>query len=232
MDPRFRWLKLTPFSRRQLAVVAAAMKARAYSRESQNGFLLTTVRSDLLEGTYVERVQFVEKLRDPLGGEVSLDRVEFRQTDFRLTASFPQLELCNPSRSVKPLLNCIACALDFKVAISGIEISPLDWAAAIEAKGVALQITALRSSRFPLTTSVLATVQLSGTQEVRTHLRTLVGNRLVGVDAVVCGWQAETGVWKVELRRSAVAEVFSAPGDTPETKLREALRSVPRKTQA
>ena len=232
MDHRFRWLQLAPFARRQVATVAAAMTARAYSRESQNGVLLTTVRSELVEGTYVERVQFVEKLRDPLGGEVSLKRVEFRQTDFRLSVGFPQLELRNPSRSVKPLLNHIASALDFKVAISGIQIGPLDWVAAIESQGVSVQITALRSNRFPLTASILAAIQLNGAQDVRTHLRTLVGNRSVSVDAVVCGWQGETGVWKVELRTSGVAEVFSAPGDFPETKLREALRSVPRNTQA
>jgi len=232
MDHRFRWLQMAPFARRQVATVAAAMKARAYSRESQNGFLLTTVRSEFVEGTYIERVQFVEKLRDPLGGEVSLNRVEFRQIDFRLSVGFPQLELRNASRSVKPLLNHIASALDFKVAISGIRIGPLDWVAAIESQGVSVQITALRSNRFPLTASVLAAIQLSGAQDVRAHLRTLIGNRSVGVDAVVCGWQGETGVWKVELRTSGVAEVFSAPGDTPEAKLREALRSVPRKTQA
>lgn len=99
------------------------------------------------------------------------------------------------------------------------------WVAAIEATGASVQILALRSSRFPVAASAEGAIQLIGTQDVRAHLRTLVGKRAVSIDGLVCGWQEEAGGWRAELRAAGSAQVFSSPSDEPGTKLREAIAS-------
>lgn len=223
METRFRWLKVEPLSRRHLAVVATAMQTSRYSRDSQSGFVLDMVRADLIEGTFIERFQFVEKFPDLLGGQVSLDRIEFRQTHFRLAIDYPQLELRDPSRSVKTLLNYIAGALDYKVAISSVEIQPLDWVSSIEAAGAKIKVLALRTNRFPVSNAVAGIIQLVGTQEVRNYLLTLTGKRKVNIDGLQCMWSTDAGEWKADLRLGGSARILSSPNAKSGLPFRDAI---------
>lgn len=223
METRFRWLQLAPFSRQQLNLLAGEMQTRAYSRNKQNGFVMTTVRSDSLEGIYIERFQFVETLKDPLGGEISVNRVEFRRTEFRIATTYPQLELRNPGRSVKVLLTQIASALDHKVAITSVEITPLEWVAAIERDGKAVTVLAVRTNRFQVSNAVSGSIQLVGTQDVRKHVKDLLGKRQATVDGLLCGWSTESGDWRIELRLGGSARILSAPDNDGSTLLRRAI---------
>ena len=140
MHTRYRWLSVAPLGRAQLAKVASAMQAKPYSREAKSGYSLSTIRGDWLEGAYTERVEYVERVTDPLGGELSISRVEFRRTEFRIGVVYPQLELRDPARQVRPLLNLIGDSLDFHVAVTPISVSPLLWAEALTSQGEAVQV--------------------------------------------------------------------------------------------
>jgi hypothetical protein len=226
MTARFRWMKVAPLTRTLLAKVATAMQKRPYGREVKSGYTLTTVRPDFLEGTFTERLDYVEKIPDPLGGELSVSRVEFRRTEFRLGTAYPQLELRNPARQVRPILNLIGDCLDFQVAIAGIEPAPLAWAKALSSLGEAVQVLRLRSSQFSLSNEAQAAVLVGGTTDILPLLPTLLGNRRIETEAIVCGWGRDSNRWSVELRATGCANVLASPVANSSFLLRRALASL------
>lgn len=223
MNARYRWLKLDPLGRGQVAKIATAMQAKPYIRDVTSGYSLTTVRSDCIEGTFTERLEYVEKILDPLGGELSVQRVEFRRTDFRIGTTYPHVELKNPARQVKPLLNLIAETLDFQVAVCAIEVSPLEWVKQLAKLGEPVQVFRIRSGQFALSNEAQASVIVTGTSDVRSTLPALLGKRVIEAESVVCGWRSPAGEWRVELRSSGCANVVSAPLDNPAQVFRKAL---------
>jgi hypothetical protein len=226
MHTRYRWLSVVPLGRAQLAKVASAMQAKPYSRQAKSGYSLSTVRGDWLEGAYTERVEYVERVTDPLGGELSISRVEFRRTEFRLSVVYPQLEMRDPARQVRPLINLIGDSLDFHVAVTPISVSPLLWVKALTTQGEAVQILTIRSTKFSLSNDARASVLVTGTSDVRASLPTLLGTRPVEADYIVCGWGSESRQWRVELRATGCASVLMSPVDNPGQVLRKALPAV------
>ena len=223
MNARYRWFSVAPLARGQLAKVAAAMRAKPYSHDSKSGYHLTTVRADWLEGNFTERLEYEEKLTDPLGGEVSVSRVEFRRTEFRLSTAYPQLEFRNPARQVRPITNLIADSLDYQVAVTSITVSPLLWAKALAREGEPVRVLGIRSTKFSLSNDAQASVMITGTSDVRPAIPTLLGKRSIEADYVQCGWDLEGREWRVELRAAGCANVLASPVDDPGQLLRKAL---------
>lgn len=226
MNVRYRWLRLDPLGRPGLVKITAAMESKPYARKGVSGYNLTSVRTDWIEGTFTERLEYTEKLPDPLGGEVSVQRVEFRQTDFRIAVAYPQLEFKNPARNVRPITNLIGEALDFQVAIAPIAVSPLEWVKQISQMGEPVQILGIRSGKFPLSNEVQASVIVAGTSDVRTSLPSLLGKRTIEIDSAVCGWGNAANEWRIELRSAGSANVLNSPVANPAQILRKALSNV------
>lgn len=223
MNARFRWLTITPLGRAHLARVALAMQAKPYGRDTKSGYSLSTVRAELIEGAYTERLDYVQKILDPFGAELSIARIEFRRTEFRLGTAYPQLQLRNPARQIKPLINLIGNSLDFQVAVTPISLSPLAWAKALAKVTESVQVLTIRSTKFSLSNDAHASVVISGARDVRPLLLSLLCKRSVDADSVVCGWGGEANEWRVELRTAGCAIVTASPVDDPARLLRKAL---------
>jgi hypothetical protein len=223
MNARYRWLSVDPLGRAQIAKIAGAMQARTYGRTVKSGYNLSTVRAEWLEGAFTERLEYVEKVSDPLGGELSISRVEFRRTEFRIGTAYPQVELRDPARQVRPLLNLIGDVLDFKVAVVPVSTPPLAWANALAKGGEPVQVVRLRSTKFSLSNEAQAAVVVTGTSDVRSLLPSLLGTRPVEAESVLCSWRTAQGEWRVELRAGGAANVVSAPVDNPGQVLRKAI---------
>ena len=223
MNARYHWLSVAPLGRAQIAKIASAMQAKPYSRDSKSGYSLSTVRTDWIEGAFTERVEYIERLADPLGGELSISRVEFRRTEFRLGAAFPQLELRDPARQIRPLINLIGDSLDFQVALTPIVSSPLVWAKGLARDREAVRVLAIRSTKFSLSNDARASVIVTGASDVRALLPTFLGKRVIEAESVVCGWGSPGAEWRVELRATGRANVLLSPVDNPGQLLRKAL---------
>lgn len=227
MSARFRWLSLKPLGRVQLSKIASAMQAKPYVRGVTSGYGLATIRADWIEGTFTERLEYIEKLSDPLGGELSVSRVEFRRTDFRIGTAYPQLEFKNPARQVRPVINLIAESLDFQIAVEPLSVSPFAWAKELAKLGEPVQVLGIRSAKFSLSNEVQASVVVTGTSDVRGLMPTLIGKRTIEADSIVCAWRAEGGDWQVELKDSGCANVIVTPVENPGNLLRKALAGLP-----
>src|SRR5207244_4517213 len=123
LPSRLRWwsIGIQPSSLRGLA---REMERASYGPKRPWGFRLEFVRDDHISGRYIERVEWIETVVDPLGESVDLPRIDFRIVAFRLATTEPSLELANPPRSCKAFFTRLAEFLDFKVAISPITIGP------------------------------------------------------------------------------------------------------------
>lgn len=126
MTKRYRWYRADwPIPIRE---VAKKLKERPFSQEGLDGFVLSRIRDDFIEGSYIERLQFVDTVVDPFGASHLYDRVEFRTSAFRISSDGGGLEVLNPPRSIQPLMNRLSEAVDFRVSISPHMVSVLDWA--------------------------------------------------------------------------------------------------------
>lgn len=173
---RYRWLEADW----PAAIKGLSKKVRqnSFRTEGHSGFLLDRVRDDFLEARYIERFEFQETVSDPFGKEVTLDRLEYRQTAFRATATWPGLELIDPSRSVQQLLNELIEASDFSVSLAPLSVDVLKWAEGIQQTfGGLLTISSIQLGGLKLEDSTTAKVVLKGEKDVREACRKLTGNR-------------------------------------------------------
>lgn len=173
---RYRWLEADwPAAIKGLS---KRVRQHNFDEKGQSGFLLDRVRDEFLEARYIERFEFQETVADPFGREVTLDRLEYRQTSFRATATWPGLELIDPARSVQQLLNELAEASDFSLSITPLNIDVLAWAEGIQqAFGGRLTISSIQVGGLKLEDGATAKVVLKGEKDVREACRKLMGGR-------------------------------------------------------
>lgn len=173
---RYRWLEAAwPAAIKGLS---KRVRQNSFRAEGHSGFLLDRVRDDFLEARYIERFEFQETVSDPFGKEVTFDRLEYRQTAFRATATWPGLELIDPSRSVQQLLNELIEVSDFSVSLSPMSVDVLKWAEGIQQTfGGLLTISSIQLGGLKLEDSTTAKVVLKGEKDVREACHKLTENR-------------------------------------------------------
>lgn len=151
-----------------MRTLAKRLKSKQFGDQSRDGFVIDRVRDDFIEARYVERIDYTEKVVDPFGKELSFDRVEFRQCEFRATSQGPGLELLDAPRSTQGLVSRLTEVSDFELAIGVVSIDVIAWATAFqkfaEISGVvdSVQLGALELER-----GIVAKVVIKGDRDVR-----------------------------------------------------------------
>lgn len=183
MSRRYRWLRAQwPISMRTLA---KRLKAKPFGNDVTHGFVIDKVRDDLLEGRYVERIEYTETVTDPFGIELSFERIEFRQSAFRASIFGPGLEIRDPPRSVQPLMNRLSEATDFEVAITSYAVDVLAWAAQFQKKSsVSLLVNSLQMSSLQVEEGISAKIVIKGERDVREASSALAGNREFSLERI------------------------------------------------
>lgn len=200
------------------------MQANAYTRQNGIGFRLTTVRDTEIEGVFSEKLQYSQSVFDPYGDEVIIKRVEFKDVRFRISPIFPQLELLDPPRSLKLFLSKIAEYLEFKVVIEQIEVDPLDWIDAVDEEK-SLAVTSILLSNVTISNEVLGVIRLTGSSDVRSHVRKIVGSRRYAISQAVCASKYKPSGFEVEVFSTAKLRILNG---TSESILPHFRRSLPR----
>lgn len=216
---RFRWLRADwPISMRTLG---KRLKARAFGSDASHGFVIDRVRDDLLEGRYVERINFTETIIDPFGAEYSFDRIEFRQSSFRATRTGPGLELRDPPRTVQPLLNRLSEAMDFEVAIVPKTVDVLAWSGRFQAlAGLNPVVDSLQLNSVEIEDGIRAKILVKGDRDVRAACSAFTGQRRFAMEKIQL--RLDRPAAGVIVLGSAVSA--SVGVDDPEDGLLQALR--------
>ncbi|MEO1850048.1 MAG: hypothetical protein ABGX70_06015 [Psychrobacter sp.] len=173
---RFRWFYAEwPLDIRTLS---KRLKLRTFSPEVGHGFIIDRVRDDFLEAKYIEQVEYTDIIIDPFGNELNFERIEFRQTLFRVTKDGPGLELIDAPRSVQPLMNRLSEAVDFEVAINSISVNPLSWLKGFENLcGGHLEVNSLQIGALEIEPGINAKIVLKGTRDVQSASSSLTNEK-------------------------------------------------------
>jgi len=165
---RYKWLNVEwPVHIDQLA---SRMRALNFSSNQSHGFVIDKVRGDLIEARYVEKINFTDTVIDPFGNETKFDRIEYRESSFRITKASPTLELINAPRSLQALLSRLSEITDFEVSIEQLRVDVLQWAEElIKAIHGAGSLDSMQISKLELGKKTFAKILVTGDQEIK-HL--------------------------------------------------------------
>lgn len=180
---RYRWFNAEwPISIRTLA---KRLKAASFGEESSHGFVIDRVRDDYLEARYVERIQFTDTVIDPFGRELAFEHVEFRQCSFKASGTAPGLELLDAPRSTQNLLNRLAEASDFSLAINPFSVDVLAWAARFQSlAGIELIVDSVQLGALELETGITAKAIIKGERDVRSACARLTSKRKYAMEKI------------------------------------------------
>lgn len=216
---RARWLAVE--SKMSLRTLAARMRAYTFTDGSHDGFLLDRTREDRIEGRYIEKLVFQETIPDPFGRELTFDRVTYRQVQFSIYRSFPQLELRNAPRGMQAFMTKLLELCDFDLASWPFTVDVMLWADELSRNmGREVVMDLMQLSEIQLTPTVTSTMTVKSDRDVRDSIETILGARLYTVEKVRLNWKSEARAVVIHLTNNGSAKIEAV--DMP---LLEALRS-------
>ncbi|MDR6208237.1 hypothetical protein [Paraburkholderia graminis] len=173
---RYRWLEAEwPSSVRGLA---KQIQHHSFADGKSSGFILDRVRDDCVESRFIERYEYEETVADPFGKELTLRRLEFRQTSFRATPSWPGLELVDAPRSLQSFMSELGEACKFDLGITPLTVDVMTWAQVFEEKlDSPIVIDSIQLGALQLGKDVRAKVVLKGEADVRAACDKLVSGK-------------------------------------------------------
>jgi len=151
-----------------MRTLASRLKARSFSADNNDGFIVERVRDSFLEGWYFEKVVFEETVRDPFGNESTFERLTFRGVEFTFSASYPQVELRRFPRNIQAFVTRTAEATEFATTFLPLTVDAFAWADRI--RGVypkQFRIDLAQLSDVVIEDNVLARIVLSSQYDIR-----------------------------------------------------------------
>jgi hypothetical protein len=168
-----------------MRTLASRLKARSFSNENTDGFLIERVRDSFLEGRFFEKVLFEETVRDPFGSESTFERLTYREVEFTFSASYPQVELRKFPRNTQAFITRTAEVTDFATTFIPISVDAFSWADKIRAvypKQFRIDLACL--SEVSIEENVFARIMLTSPQDIRAALGRFTNRRQHRVDRI------------------------------------------------
>jgi hypothetical protein len=191
-----------------LRALAARMRARAFTEETPDGFLLERSREDHIEGRYIEKMSYQETIPDPFGHELTFDRVTYREVNFTIYREFPQLELRNPPRSMQAFMSRLSELTDFSVATATLSVDVMRWAELLRVKlDTQMVMDTVQLSAVTISSEVTATIVLRSERDVRESIPAIAKGRTYTVDKVRLKWHEQGRLVAIQLRDTASANL-------------------------
>jgi len=220
MKLRARWFGLSPDD---IAIRALAdqMQQRQYGRRRAVGFQVEEVRKKYIRGTFIERIEWDDTIEDPARGAFEMHRVEVRRFGFRVSSEVPHIEVIDPPRALGVFVSNISECLGCDVRLSELAVSPADWVRQIEAESGKVIVNAITTRGVPISATAMATIALSGTEDVRKFLKRFTDGARAPAERMSISYPAPSK-WRVELLVGGRATVFDGDSETVQA-LRECL---------
>lgn len=219
---RVRWLEARwPISIRALA---SRLRARSFSLDGSDGFLLDRVRDGFIEGRFIEKVPLQDIVRDPFGNETSFEHITYREVEFSFSDSFPQVELRKFSRTIRTLINRIGDATDFATTVSPVNVDVFGWAERIRVSCPDnFRIDLAQASEVVIEESVVAKIVMSSPNDVRSSFERFTKGRQHRVDRLQIKCAQAGGLCSFQIAADATARSAAALPSELLSTIREAL---------
>lgn len=180
---RVRWMRAQfPGSIRQ---IGKQLQRASFTADTDQGFVVDRVRDEFLEARYFERIAFQESVTDPFGNTFVVERLDFREVDFTLTKTFPELELRMPPRALRGFTSGLLKASGFSMELSSHKVVLSEWIRALERDlRTKISVRSLVASGVELTGGAAARVAITGPSDVRTALAELIPANRYDLDTI------------------------------------------------
>lgn len=224
MQQRVRWYSIRPFTARDVGRISTLCSRDEFVDGRNWGLQIESSSKKHVFGKFIERNQITDKVLDPFGNTLEFPRVEFTSLTFRVSADSINLELYDaPVSLIGAFLNQLGVYLDFQVAISSVEIDVLKCLKKIESKTDNLVVKSLLLTDLTLSSSTQAQVIITGTEDVRTQVSKIAGNRKYRIHKVTFEARMLERGLKCEICSEGRANVIRGNDDSVLNLLREAV---------
>jgi hypothetical protein len=224
---RIRWFAAKwPISLRTLA---SKMKSHAFREDSVSGFIIDRVRDNLVNGRYVEKVSYQETLTTPFGEEQIFDRVEYRQLEFNLFSTFPNIEFWDAPRSTQGYVSKLMELNNFAVTLAPLSVDLLKWVTTFQAVIHAeITVDSLQISGLEIEPDITARISINSNKDVREALQRLTKSKQFHLDRVQLKLQHEGRPVFIQMANNGSAKLEESILDEFLPALRQSLPVPPK----
>jgi hypothetical protein len=180
--------------------IGRQLQKASFTADSDEGFVVDRIRDEYLEARYFERVSFQQSITDPFGKTFVVERLEFRQVDFTITKTFPELELRMAPRGLKGFTSGLLKASEFSMELEQCTVELRPWISAIE-RGLdtKIAIRAAVASGIELQGGARAKIAITGPADVRSGLAELVPSHPYQLETVQIDYPFGRSILKIFL---------------------------------
>ena len=228
---RLRWFDIIDCSSADFTQLRGRILAAQIKPGDTSGFSISTSTQKQVEGKYVKKYEYTQKILDPFGKTYEIPIFGYDEVNFRLFSAGPSLELIRcPANSVNLLINQIYELLPAKRAISEASVLPLVWLEFLAPHLDGFEVTMASLRDVSITNSISAKVTLTGAEDVREAIRKLLGNRKYAVEKLRLNARYSGQDIKIELHSEGNATYLPVIDNAPEI-LRESLSKARKKSK-
>ncbi|EKN5020703.1 hypothetical protein ACNSPB_26730 [Yersinia enterocolitica] len=179
---KIKWIKIgSDFSMTQMA---EKLLLDSFTEEKAKGFILNKVRNGFLQGRFIEKVIFEDRISSLFGEDTIIERVEYKITDFSFDEdSYPIAVITNPPRTLKPFANALVKNLGLGVSLEEVIVNPFIWISEISKK-YPIAVNQIDISQMQVSEYALAKMQISSTKDLLDYYEKELAKRQVRVDRV------------------------------------------------
>jgi hypothetical protein len=157
-----------------LQTMALRLKNNKFTNQNIDGFIVDRVREKSIEGRYIEKFSFQERIIDPFGDEVFFDRVSYQTVDFVLFEDFPNIEISNSPRSINSYISRLLEICDFDLAITNIETDLIKWTDNFKAiTNEKITVDCIQINDIEIDFGIKANILVKGDKDVMAALNTV-----------------------------------------------------------
>lgn len=202
---KVKWLKLNIHLEFEKAVRCLSLDS--FTEEKGKGFIFDKIRNDFANGRFVERIIFHDKVSNFDGSETTVERLEYRTTDFSIALdSLPIMQITNPPRTLKPFSQALVKNLGLGVSLEEIDINPMNWLSEISSS-VNINLTQLDVSRVRVADYATAKMQIVGSSDLRKYYKEELAAKKIRIDRLVCTVNSLEYSGKLKITNSGLAYI-------------------------
>jgi len=177
MSTRFQWFRVTPMRQKELKAASERFLKEKYVDSRGFGVLLQDVRSNYLNGQYIEKTIVKQRVVDPFGKETIFEIPQYRTVFFRLASTSPQLELVNPLRSLGQFLTFFGDCTDNATTVEPVSFELAAVCDLLRNDGEEVSARHVSISNIALSNTVSADASIHGEEDVMSSVSSFVGKR-------------------------------------------------------
>jgi hypothetical protein len=191
-----------------LRTLASKMRSHIFKEDSFDGFLLDRVRENIVGGRYIEKVSFQETIKDPFGDERTFDRILYRQLEFNLFPTFPNIEFLDAPRSTNAYLSKLLELTNFELTVSPLSVDLIEWADSFQKLAKAkLVIDSIQISGLEIERGVTARMTIAGENDVRDALQRVTGSKKYELERLHLKYFVDSVLIPIQLTNTGSAKI-------------------------